>query len=683
MSILEGLDSTLVTKFSGADQLTDQASILPPACIALQNCEFQASGVRTRRGFSAILSLAKSISAIYSWIQESFNFLIYMDTTTPSTPIIRRRDLVIGSDDAIISTGIASPVGMDFAVFGYRSIMAFFDLNGLSTAEGRIWDGTFTSGTPSVEKLFPGAPSTSLVVFTITEPGAGSITAGLHNFAVIITTRNGAQTPPGPWALTSAILVPQPFTSTGGKNINVRISSALWPISYISAQLVMTPVNNPNRWFEVPGASVAIAGGSSLDANITFDIDDLTLQSKGLDITETSTVPSLFSLYTQDINGNGPFKPHLVLAFNNRMVYFTRIPGPLSISPQGAMFVSEIGRPQFITLQFHLLQLPEFLDTITGCVLGASLYSFGPDWTYAFSDNTKFPVQWPPCRTISRTIGSPFIKGVLSNPARKITWVAAKQGLFAFNGQAYDLVPSSYSQGAMDWASINFAQANAGAANALEIIDYSDWQIVVVKAPIGPGQTVANFLLVWNYANGYDAASIRYCGKWWLNTPGGAQINIGAIALVHSQVNQYMELWLGAASAAVGKIYRQKNVPGDATDLKQSSLYDDDSAGVDAKYRTASLVDIDQPVYQQVGIGVRCPGNGQIPINAYSLDQTNPVALVPIQASTSSGVTNLRMLDKQSQAVHYEFTNGAVAGTWFYLSKIRAYFTKLFEQGNS
>lgn len=677
-------DSVVQANFSGADQLSDPEMVQQPNCIALQNCEFVGAGVRSRRGFAPIFSLGKAVGTIWNWFMEAKNRLIYLNLTDNKVAEI---DLVANTTVDVITSGIGTPTGMSNAAIGIREMMAFYDSTGLGTTEGRVWDGTFNSGTgaPNVEKLFPRTLLTTEVNIVMSELSAGIVTAGLHNFAIAITTYNGAQAPPGPWS-SAAVLVPVTFVSTGSKNLNMALTPATtWPSWVNQIQVMMAPVNNPNNWYLVPGAIQSVPRGSALVVNITFNIDDLTLQAKGLNVTVSGTIPSIFSLYTQDPTSSGPFKPHCIAAFGNRMVYLTRIPGPDvtgTAGVQGAIFVSEAQRPQFITLQFHLINLPEFLDTVTCAVIGATLYVLGPDWTFGFSDNTRYPVQWAPCRTVSRTIGTPFIKGVLANQARGILWVAAKSGLFAFTGGTYDLRPSSYFQGAADWNQINFTTSDA---NALEITDYPDQRIIIVKAPLGSGQVTANYWLVWDYTLGINADTIRYCGRWWINTASG-QLPIGGTALVH--YNGYAELWAASNSATnTGKVYRQKYSPVDASSPTADTLSNDDTRGIDAKYRTASPTGVDEIIYQQIGGTFRVLGSGQLALNVYGIDQVNSIPLAPITIPSASASkpakTFFRAMDMQDRACHYEISNGAVAGQWFWLTKLRHWFSEWLGQGDT
>jgi hypothetical protein len=682
-SLLDNAQSTLVNTFSGADQLQDEASITAPSALALQNCEFLGNSVITRRGFGVAYAAALGITSMWDWFQEAQNYLVYLNPGASGGPKASWINLENTSLTGDIVTGLASAVGMTNAALGFREMMTFFNSSGVGSEQCYVWDGTYYDATSNAEPMFPHAPVLSAQVnaFTFANSGAPTapaigVTAGLHYFALVVTTYNGLQGPPGPIDSSSNFL-PQPFTAAGGQALTITIPPATtWPINYNTIQIAMTPVNNPNNWYIVPGTITGVPRGGSFSVNIQIEIDDISLADEAQNITST-----LFTLYTQNPDGTGPFNPHFVLPYGNRMVYGCRLPTVSNVGTvQGALFASEINNPNYITLQYHLLQLPEFRDVATAGVLNDVLYVFGGDWTYAFSDNTQYPVQWAPCTTVSANIGSPFIKGVTVNIARNIMWVCAKGGLFAFNGNAYDNQPSSYIQGAADWSSINWAAP----ANTLQVVDYPDKRIVVVMAPVGSSQTTANYMLVWDYSQGYDAASIRYCGMWWINGSGG-QLTLGAIANVHSVAQNVEELWVGMQVA--DNIYRQKYIPADASANPATSptaLYNDNTYGIDSKYRPASPMAADAPVYQQLGVMLRIRGAGSATVNAYSLDQTNEITTIaPVTLAWQPGKTYLRLYDKQAQASNIEITNQATAGQFFWLSAIRYFFQPWLQQGNS
>jgi hypothetical protein len=669
-------ESTVVSTFSGANLLMDEQSVSPPQALACQNVEFIDGQVRIpRRGFAVAWTPAKGITSMWNWLQEQFNRLIVLDRTDG---LVYSQDLVTPAlSGNVISSGLSTVAGMVCAAVGYRLWMAFFNSSGVGAIQGQVWDGTYNGTTPNVEPLFPRALLSSEVTFSFNEFTTGIMTAGLHNFAVVVTAWNGAVTPPGPWG-GGGVLVPQQFTCSGNKNLVITLTPTPdWPMWVNQVQIAMTPVVNPNRWFLVPGAITQVARGGSLTTNITINIDDNSLLSEATEITST-----LFDLYTQAADNTGPFNPHCIRAYGARMVYLTRITGPDGLSLQGAIFVSEISQPQYLTLANNLLQLPEFQDTVTMEVFGNNLFVFGPEWTYVFNDNTREPTAWAQCTSISENIGSPFIKGVYPMSLQQGLWVAAKSGLYAFNGSAYSQLPASYLQ-TPDWNRINWSAP----ADTLQVIDYPDQRQVWVMAPLD-GATVANYIMIWDYTKSYapamDDTGIRYCGTNWINTPGGSptKIPLGALALVHSPTVQFLEAWVAAQSSSPGIIYRQKYAPADASLSNPTALYDDNGAGIDGKYRLASMTDYDQ-YYQQIGITVRAKGNGNLLPTYYGMDQTNGTALATIPLSMTPAVQYDRILDAQSYAACYEFSNQATVGWFAWISRVKGWFSRWIIQGDA
>lgn len=674
-SLIDGCGYTDTTSFRGANLIADEEDVTEPEALYNRNTEFNEGLVKCpRRGFQQVWNPAAKITTLYNWIQQQYNQLVYLNRTSGH---VISRDL---SNNVEVDLLASAAVAMVFSQAAYRLYMAFFDANGLGIAQTKVWDGTFTSALPNLDAVFQRPLNTSdlsggAAWATITEPASGSVTAGEHNFALLVTTWNGYQTAPGPLDSGSTLLVPMTFTSSGGKNLVVSISPAsTWPNWVNRIQLAMAPVANPDRWFLVPGLNL-IARNTNFATSFTLDFDDATLVGEDTEITNT-----LFNLYHQSTSGGGPTLPHCIFAYGDRTVYLTRIPGPDGLSLAGTILISEPSLPQYVTLRDHSMNLPEFRDCLTGFQLGGTMYICGPSWTYAKSDNKQIPVKWAPWRLVDGSIGSPFIKGVQANPTAGYAWVADHNGLFYFAGTTYrntqgSAVPASYEQ-TPDWNRINFAAPQ----DTLEVIDDSRNRIVMVKAALD-GATVATHILAWDYTNGTQVGQIKYCGTWNIGPSATAATSpvygIGAIAVVQNQTTKIKEVWISRGDAA-GNVKRQMSIEaGDATELNPSALYNDDAVGIDGAYKLLAVAQAADGVQQQVGAHIRVRGMGQVNVTAYSLDQQNPIVLAPISASDNSmtpGRRWLRLMNKQSECASYQFDNGAVAGAFFYLAAIRAYF---------
>ncbi len=644
MSFLDEANRLKLTDFKGPNLLLDEEDISEPEGLAGANIEFLEGQVRTRRGFVEVWNPAAKITSLHNWTTASSNRLLYFSPTTPS---VVSRNLATSTDTTLLSGSLGtSPVGMSVAEAGPRAYFSFFNSSGLGTTSAYVYDGS------TVTQTFQRSLYTTEVTTGVTEPVAGLCTAGLHYIGFLFTTKHGYTTPPGPISPSTGVLVPLSITSSGSKSIWVTLAPVgTWPSWTYEAQLIMTPVDNPNVYYiisAIQGGSMGIPGGTSVPVTFTISISDDVLR-------EGAEATDYFNLYGQSVGGTVPFNPHVVLGYNNRMVYLTQFTDGRGGISSGA-FVSNINEPQWITLASHLIQLPEFRTIVTGFPLGGVLYLLGPSWTYAFSDNTDLPVRWAAPRLVSGRIGSPFPAGVSWDPARGYAWVAAQQGLFYFEGGSFPDLPSSHFQ-SPDWNRINWAAP----ADTLEVIEDVANRLVLVRAPLDSA-TTSTHLLVWDWTKGTRADRIRYCGLWNI-----ASFTPGAMAIVQNATTKVKELWVSSGAAGGGKVLRQRYSPQD------TALYNDDSLGIDSFYETGSPVGVLPAPVQHLGAHFRLRGGGFLSPSAFSLDRTRERPLHPIQAGLAPSMLPLRLYDLQSEGVRYRIDNQATADAYFILSAIYHY----------
>ncbi len=666
MSFLNDCRYVDLTEFHGPNQLLDQDDLQEPDGISAENVEYSESQVATRRGFAQAWNPNKIIRTMYNWIQQQFNRMIYLNSDNN----VISRDLSTGTETTILSSVTAA--GMVCIQAGYRLYMSFFATDGTGAATTKVWDGTSTSGTPNVESVFrrplvvaganPDLPLSggNWAVFSADTPGVTNPYP--HAFALVVTTWNGYQMYPGPIDQTSSLgsfypnYHPQGTISPTPVRFTVTVTpNTTWPLWVNTIQLAMTRGNDVDetytRWYLVPGQIVTVTRGSSTPVVFTVNIDDVTLAGNATEITDT-----LFNLYHQTPAATGPTSPHCIFSLNNRAVYLTRLPGPDGTSLVGTILVSEQFKPQYVTLNEHMLNLPEFRDTVTGFALGGTAFILGPNWTYAFSDNLRVPVSWAPPRLVSGDIGSPFIRGVSVNQSRGYAWVADHVGLFCLSGANFPIRPTSYKQ-TPDWNRINFAAP----ANALRVIELPDSRQVVVKAPID-GETVASHLLVWDYTYGTSWDKVRYCGMWDIK---GCD-NIGDIETVENYTKKVMELWVSHGDEN-GNVLRRKSIEaGDATAAEPTPLYTDDGVGIYSKYRLLAVSQAARGVMQQIGGSFRVKGGGQLTLKAYSFDGVRETTMAPIGTSytvSGGGLTSIVVLSNVG-TVTLAAAHGLTVGTY-------------------
>lgn len=643
-----------VDDFPGPALLLDERP--NKSALLARNVEYLPGQVATRAGFPRAFTSASgavAITTLYNWIQSGLNRLIYLWGGTD----VNSRDLTTGVEDTILVGVPGTTKAMSNAQGGPRLFMAFYDNMGNGTTQGRVWDGLFTSGNAEVDKLFqrPLKPATEMTIGVV-EGGIGNISQGLHNVAVIFTTRNGYTQQPSPSSgpgLTG--VAPATITAVGGSQLTVTITPVgNWPAwlraGMINVQVIMTPVVNPSRYFFVPGATASVAGGFNAPVSIVVDIDDVTLQADtGLDVLGAG----YFDLLEMAFDDSGPFFPSVVLEFNNRLVYITQIFDSDLVQKVTIAYISDQYNYQSISADQSSISLPGFRQMVTGFPLGNVIYWLGPHWTYASADNTGKPVTWAPPQLVDGRIGTFSPRGVDVNVSKRIAWVADKSGLYPFTGY-YPLRPTSYYQ-TPDWNRINWAVAPAG---MVQVKDHPPKTRVVVMVPLD-GATTPTHLMTFDYTNGITPEEIKYS----LDPIGGGYLP-GAIEVTQNNSTKQTELWV-SPTAATGIVLRQA-----------AGVFNDNGAGIDSRYQCRPSPDPSPSPLRVIGAHFRAKGSGNLNVTSFPFDQNYSKVLGAIALAAAPGLEPFRFIDQQADSVSLLFDNGAVPDAYFILSRIRLYYNQ-------
>ena len=658
MSLLSECQSKTLTEIRGGASLPDEYDRAVYAQVA-RNVEFLlATQGRTRAGFAAAWNPGKSITSMYNWILASANRLAFYNKTDGK---IQLRTLVGGATADLLASLTCEYV--DFCSLGSRLAFALVSSAGAGAAQSRVWDSPLAPAT--ADKAFEPPLTTAQFSIAVTEPGAGTVSKGVHRFAVVFTTRTGYETRPSPavasFASAGSIadLVVVSSTAAGNKTARVVLTPVgNWPASFVSAALLMTTTQNTARYFFVPGCTQVVAGGGS--STVTFpdvNISDTILGSSAS--TEAITASkNYFALYSQDYAATGPFNPWKIIGYSDRAVWFCTLSDGTS-----AVLVSNKNAPQWITLASHLIQLPEKRQMTSGFVLKGTLYLLGPGWTYACSDNTNLPVTWVPPQEVDGRIGTPHITGVATNSSLGYAFVADTAGLQFFQGGSYSQRPISYLNNP-DWERINWAASAA----TVQVLDYPARKMVLVRAPLD-GASAASHILAWDYSNGISWDKVNF--SIW---DSAAWTDIGAMENVYNPTSKVFEVYLSRYSA--GKVYRSMSVAaGDATEATPTALYGDDGLGITSQYESCPLPQSMPEPRNFVAVRTRIRGNGSIAQTAYTSDQARSTALLPIVATMAPGRWALAFVDIQSEALMMLYSNGGVVGSWFLISGIEVFHT--------
>jgi hypothetical protein len=640
----------------GPNQITDESA--GGGGLAL-NIEYLASHPKTRNGFKTALVQAPAaapITSLYSWLQSLYHRLLWFEAHLD----LWSWDFQLNQPSLIVPALPAD--GVIFAEAGSRIYLAWFDYPGTSTIPAKVWNGIFTLGIAEVDDLFraPLAPADFTAAFAdgAGTPSDANPSAGQHNFKFLWQTANGFIT--APTAQTYS------FSAAGGLPIQITLTpTSTWPTWVRKVLVIMTTAQNLQRYFVVPFSPAPYDIMFGTANPLTIEISESTaggpIDDASLPTYEDAT--KYFSIRSGGMNA------YFLLPFGNRMVYLADVFDANLINSVSTIYISEPDNFQWVTEDQHAIRLPGARKVTCAAVLGNIIYWLGPNWTFASSDNTLTPVEWVPPELVDGSIGTTKPRGVTSNPAIGVMWVADQSGLYAFSGGAYPRLPTSYYQ-SVDWKRINWGAP----ASTVQVVDSPNDKLVIVMAPLD-GSNVPTHLLVWNYQNGVGADKAGASYSLWSIT----DFTFGSIAVVLNSISKELELWIGS-SDATGKILRQKSSPpDDADDLYNDEIGIGDPMGIDSRYRTGSVLPKSSPSpLKHVGAHFRIRGSGDIEVSAISADGVRTIDLVPIEASSTPERDPLRLIPRgmQSESCRYEISNGDVRDAWFLLARIRHYYTE-------
>lgn len=657
----------------GAWTAVDRAGIDQRGAILAQNVRYFGKQVETRYGWGPAFNITESAGnhtyySLFNWLSSLGNYLVWLDIL-PGSQAIRTAKISDNPPTATTLTSFgAGHFGAVYATAGPRLFIAHWAvdaLNNVTTSDTGVVI-TNISGTFHADPMLPGPASTTLVPATPpTEPGTGSVTAGLHNIGLRMQHRsgflgrpgpdNGSKTPPDPTSF-----VPIQFTSTGGKNLRWNFTpGATWPADVVSVQLLMSPVNNPNRYFLIPGATQAVTGGAATVVNITFDISDEALVSGAAALECTDSL----NFYT-----NPAFNPTSVAHIGNRMFYVTQLFDNNS-NPYSVIFASDPGQYQQVSLSQHVIQLPNQLQITHVIGVQGAIHILGPHWTYVTQDTGGVPVTWPNPQIVDGKKGVLFPNCIDVNVNGKYAWIGDKTGLYYFDG-AYSELPISWKNNDQ-WKLIEFPQQN------LTIKDDSLHHVVRVLAIVLPGTLK---IFKWDYTNGIDESSVRFdADDVPVNGGGGMEIVQNDLFGSTANAQKSPELWISPQlpTATVAYFAREKNPAYDTL------VYRDDSNGggaalaIHASYSPCVFPapggDYDYLAHQ--GCKLRISGAGAIQPKVFSYDSGSNVPLRPSTnlSTLSDGKAIFRGYLVSPNGFVYLFDQNVLDGH-FILSEVDMYY---------
>jgi hypothetical protein len=538
MAAIRGFNSTSAKNPRGPwTKIQDRAANPSRAKTAL-NVAYGPINVYTRDGFGQALAVSGKVTSMYHWVTTSSGLAINRLVFYESESSLKMRDLIGLSTQTLFSQAARGAV---CAEAGNRLFIPTFTTAGIAASQMRIVNALL-GGVPFDYGFAP--PMT--VAPSMSDTGAGQCSSGAHRFGYLLEDRTGFTGKPSPYI--SGVFTPTSYTVTGSNRALQMTVSGTMPTNASYLHAIMTRKDNPNRWYRVPDASVAVPGGVSWTANIPISISDEDLAARATEVTEN------FSYLTQDSGGSGPFSPHFAIEYGQRMVYLT----------EQRAYVSDIQDYQVILNPQSTLDLPGQRRMVTAMVVRGVLYILGPGWTYGIQDsgNAGRAREWGTPALISGGIGTTAIQGTCWRTGGDYAWVANKTGLYYFDGK-YSDEPISFGVDP-EWARINW-----GAPQTIQVVDDYVNHKVVVLAPLD-GATEPTHMLTFDYRRGKGWRDVDFSLD---NLP----TSISSLAMVLDNATGLSSLWVGPAAS--GHIVKS-----------EIARRNDDGSAIDSQYETGLLV---------------------------------------------------------------------------------------------
>jgi hypothetical protein len=596
--------SKQITDLRGAwSRLIDETARSNRAFLA-RNVRFEPGGrVRTRDGYGSVFVTAGKVSSMYNWVTSSFNQLIFVENG-----VVVMRNLGTSTGTTLFTPSPAAR-GITVAEAGDKAFISGYGTSyGAGISQCRVSLPGITLGT--IDKAFA-PPWTNTL--TITDVGDGNLTQGEHKFGYIVETRTGFTGKPSPQP--GDVFNPTTFTvAAGGRRVNGTMTVNT-PADAAYVHPIMTRTDNPDKWYFVPNAVVAVPGGASgWLITLTFNISDENLAA------DAESADDHFFCLAQTTGGVGPFNPGVLIPYGKRVAYLAGFKA----------YVSEIDDFQFLTEDQHVVELPGKRQMVTGFPLRQNLYIVGPSWTYGLNDNGDAPATWAASEEVSSAIGTTAPQGVCWKTAGDYAWVASEAGLFLFNGR-YSEKPISYMNGDM-WSRINWS-----AAYAITVVDNFIKQIVHVAVPLD-GATEPTHILNWDYQRGLDPMSVDF------SYDDFSFGSFSAMCLVLDVATARQKIWLGPSAA--GAVLREA-----------AGTYSDNNATIASRYRTGHVLGNMKRKSKWARFGgadFDVSGAGNLDITVRGQDDTETVAVGPIALTSSPAEAPRELFDLTSNDASIE-----------------------------
>lgn len=653
MSVLDDYERLEIVDFRGADLLSEATDVAPPWCLSAINVDYSPGNFATRTGYYAhrnAMGTFGPVSSAFNFQYGSISALLWC-IDNGSGLLYHYAAVQNAVTPTLVGLGSSTfPGGASYAQWGKFVYVAQYDgffNSGVGLAIVDMTTGPAFAIWPSFNRPML---TTEFLTITPTVAAGGDVTPGDHVLAIVLQDVTGFVTRPSPiGAILPTPAYPTVTVSTTGQKITVVVTPAsTWANWWRTAFLVMTTASNKARLLYVPINSQSIPYGTS--TAITFDavtVPDVILAEQ-LDIGD------LESVATNTIGGSPAFDPYFVFPCGSRMGYFF-YQGQIAEPQTYNIAISEPGDPQHITPDRHVFQLPQQRQPNSAVYVQGTLYVFGPNWTYAYTDTGEVPVLWPAPRTVDGKIGTAHPYGA-SIDSSGFGFVAHRTGLYVFSGGQYEQIPISYYQtpfwNTIDWSELVFNV----------VIDAERFRVLVFcKMTDGTRK-----ILVWDYTDGVTPKKVKFSVHTLSDSLGVARFGLIMMNRGDAQSSNYRQhLWIAMNTSSIWQLARTDQ---DATPFLDGTF------NIPMTYQMPLLPGVRRDlVHEHHAIELRAIGVGSLRTTSYKLDLTasQTLAVTPLTVTPAKEFT--RFLDLRSEGVSHKFQNSTAAGDYVVVSTLRHY----------
>ena len=612
-----GLRKEVINQFWGP-VLTPQADatdLSSGAILAAENVSFGPGYIETRSGHEQMFVAASGMKAFYNWITDITGAENRLVSVSGDRLIVRNMQSGV---ETVLMDPVPSTSGV--VKFQHQGNRIYFSIPG---GPCRTWTGMFTNGIPDIGPISPAPPT---LTGDITEQSGGSVTQGKHLIGLAFVSKSGN---------VGKLVTGYSIETAGNTKIRAHFPFPNVPAWVGGVKIAMTTVDNPERYYFIPGGHQGLIGGApNHDFTFFIDLPDSQL-SNGRE-----AIDNEFYLSGDNINVD------TICAYGNRMVYVSG----------SKVYISEAGDYEAISDSLHLQMVPGEHTIKAVAPLRGVLYLGGEKGIWALSDNYGTPATWGSPVVVSDRIGVPGPECLVPNTEAGYMWAISEGGLYVMDGGRFGDVPVTLHQTPL-WSRINWKKAGI-----IRTLDDTKNQRLLIAVPLDDATTLTHIICVY-YEGGKDQDSIRLSLDR-IAIPG---FSIGSIGPVKNPATGRTDVCIAPASS--GPFLRRYS-PSEIQVNPASTRADHESPiESSVSITVAPTPDLGNNDFREVEM--RLTGMGFLSAHVSSLDGKRRHELVPVLLEDDPGKAEKRRFFVRSPRISLNVSKSS-KGEWFRLSSLTA-----------